>query len=323
MVVDVTPAMTAYGFHRGSDEGGRHFFGPHRFGFFAAEAARRGLWDQVQEVISPSATDEELTLFHTADFLETVRACCETNEGSLDDGPTPAEAHGPATAAGVVGAAVAGVRRLLAAEARAVFVPIAGFHHAEPEKARNYCLFNDCAVALAVARAAGARVAYVDIDVHFGDGVFAAFEKDEGVCLIDIHQDGKTFAAGEETEIGPRNEARIVSTVLAPGTEDGDFLRHWDKALRKVRAFAPDLVVLQAGADGLEGDRLGGLSLSELVHRSVCFGLRDVAPLGVLALGGGGYHTENLAAAWCAVLETLVEENTEVPRRRPPAPVLL
>jgi acetoin utilization protein AcuC len=308
--------MTAYGFHRGSAEGGRHFFGPDRFGYFAGEMARRGLWDRVREVTSAPASDDDLMLFHTELFLMTLRECCETNEGSLDDGPTPAEAHGPATAAAVAGASMTAVHRLLDGEARSVFVPIAGFHHAFAEEARNYCLFNDCALTLQTARKRGARVAYVDIDVHFGDGVFDAFTDDAGVCLIDLHQDGATFAGGPEREVGAVDDGRRFSALLSPGAEDDAFFARWEKALRRVRTFAPDLIVLQAGADGLAGDPLGGLALSELVHRSVTADLRDIAPRGLLVLGGGGYHPENLANAWCAVVETLIEDNVVIPKKK-------
>ena len=315
-LVDVSPGMTAYGFHRGSAEGGRHNFGPDRFAWFAGEAARRGLWDRVREVTSAPASDADLELFHTELFLSTLRECCETNEGSLDDGPTPAEAHGPATAAAVAGASMTAVHRLLDGEARSVFVPIAGFHHAKAEEARNYCLVNDCALALHAARRQGARVAYVDIDVHFGDAVFEAFRDDQGVALIDLHQDGDTFAYGKETEIGPLDDGRLLSVLFPPGTEDDAFFVKWDRAIRRIRAFAPDLIVLQAGADGLAGDPLGGLALTELVHRSVTSDLRDIAPRGLLVLGGGGYQPENLANAWCAVIETLIEDNVVIERKK-------
>ena len=315
-LVDVSPGMTAYGFHRGSADGGRHYFGPERFGWFAAEVARRGLWDRVREVTSAPASDADLESFHTELFLSTLRECCETNEGSLDDGPTPAEAHGPATAAAVAGASITGVHRLLDGEARSVFVPIAGFHHAKPEAARNYCLVNDCALALLAARGRGARVAYVDIDVHFGDGVFEAFRGDAGVAVIDFHQDGDTFHYGKEAEVGPVDDGRMMSVLFPPGTEDDAFFEKWDRAVRRIRAFAPDLIVLQAGADGLAGDRLGGLALTELVHRGVTADLRNIAPRGLLVLGGGGYHTDNLANAWCAVIETLIEDNVVIPRKR-------
>ena len=301
--------MTAYGFRRGSADGGRHYFSPERFSWFAAEAARRGLWDRVREVTSSPATDEDITTFHTEDYLQSLRERCETNEGFLDENTTPAESHGPATAAAVAGATITAVHRLLDGEARSVFVPIAGFHHAAPAAARGYCLLNDCALAIRAARGRGARVAYVDIDVHLGDGVFDAFVDDPHVALVDFHQQGDTFWYGPEPETGSIDEPTVVSVPLLPATEDDGFLAQWERARRRVRAFAPDLVVLQAGADCLAGDRLGGLALTELVHRSVVGDLRDVAPRGLLVLGGGGYHPENVATAWCGVVETLAEEN--------------
>jgi acetoin utilization protein AcuC len=305
--------MAAYGFKRGSAPGGRHYFGADRFDAFDREFRRRGLDRGALLLDSGPATDDELELFHTRAFVEYVRQRCASDEGALDHGPTPAERGMDSAAAHVVGAVLDACRRLVSGEVRRAFVPISGFHHARADRAAGYCIFNDCAVALAYLRVKAAlpRVAYIDIDVHLGDGVLEGFRSDPGTAIIDIHQDERTFwyAPADAVEIGPIESPNVLSIPMQPGAGDGELRDAFTRAEALLEAFCPELIVLQCGADGLAGDALGGLSYTEDAHRYIterAIVLAEKHAGGrLLALGGGGYHLENLAAAWSAVVEVL------------------
>ncbi len=317
--------MASYGFTRGSRPDGSHYFGPDRFPAFRRRLVERGLDRRVRFRDSGPAADGEILLFHTPEHLERVRRLCAAGEGALDHGPTPAQRGMDGAAAHVVGAVIDAAREILAGRCRRAFVPVSGFHHAHPAEARNYCLFNDCAVGLRFLEEAGlTRIAYVDIDAHHGDGVYAAFAGDPRVVIADLHQDERTLFPGTpeaplvgpvtgergDTGTGP-GEGTKLNLPLAPYCGDAGFLAAWEEAEAFLDRARPEFVMLQAGADGLAGDLLGSLDLSAAVHREVTGRLCALAERHgegrLLALGGGGYHLENLAEAWCAVVEAMVE----------------
>jgi acetoin utilization protein AcuC len=218
-------------------------------------------------------------------------------------------------AAHVVGAALEGARRIMAGEARRTFQPIGGLHHARRAGAAGFCVFNDPGVVIETLRAEYGvrRIAYVDIDVHHGDGVFYEFEDDADLALVDIHEDGQFLYPGtggmQETGRGAA-EGTKLNLPLAPGARDREFLRAWESAERFLDAARPEFFILQCGADGLAGDPLAHLALTPAAHAHAARRLVALAERHargrLMAFGGGGYSLENLSMAWCAVLEVLV-----------------
>lgn len=306
--------MAAYGFSRGSAPGGRHYYSADRFAAFYRELLARQLDRRVAWGEAPLATDEELSLFHTQEHIRLVEERCAKGEGALDHGPTPAERGMDIAARAVVGAVASSARAVVAGEVLRAFVPISGFHHGRPDAVRDYCLFNDCAVVLRLlTRELGLqRVAYVDMDVHLGDGVWESFGDDGGVFVADVHQDMRTFwySDGSEAEPGDRDEDRRLSRALQPKATDADFLRTFENVERFVDRCRPQLIVFASGADCLAEDGLGGLACTEEVHRHATRALRALADAHcggrMLVLGSGGYALGNLARAWCAVVEELL-----------------
>jgi acetoin utilization protein AcuC len=307
--------MAAYGFTRGSAPGGKHYYGPDRFDAFFARFRERGLDARVDLLDAGPAEDDELLLFHRPGYLERVRRLCAANEGALDHGPTPAERGMDLAAAHVVGAVLDGARRILAGGNRRVFVPVSGFHHGRPDRAKDYCIFNDCAVLLRylVERVRLDRVAYVDIDVHLGDGVYEAFLDDPRVAIADLHQDARTFwyASPEDAEVPPPARPEKLSVAFPAGAGDAEFLRAWKRVETLLAEFRPEFIVFEAGADAMAGDRLGGLALTPAAYSETTTRLCALAERfsggRLLVLGGGGYHLANLAEAWTATVEALVD----------------
>ncbi len=301
--------IAAYGFGDG------HPFGADRHDVFHQELASRGLTSRVNLVAAAEATHAELAAFHTPAHVARVEAQCLAGTGYLDEGDTPARRGLDQAAAAVVGAAIFAMEHLMARHARRAFVPIGGLHHARRDRAAGFCIYNDCGVVLELLRARHglARVAYVDIDAHHGDGVFYAFEADPGVCIADIHEDGRYLYPGTGTAAETGRDAAAgtkLNIPLAPGAADEEFRRAWEQVEAHLTAFRPEFILLQAGADSLAGDPLAHLRLSPAAHAyaaaRLCVLADRYAAGRLLGLGGGGYNRRNLAQAWTGVVESFV-----------------
>jgi acetoin utilization protein AcuC len=308
VAVVVSERLARYGFGDG------HPFGPDRLAAFVREFEARGLDRRVRLLEPRPATDEELRAFHSRAYLEFVRERSASGSGFLDAGDTPAFRGVYEAAACVVGATLSVMEAIMRGECRRAFVPIAGLHHAARDRAAGFCVFNDCGVAIELLKRAGLkRVAYVDIDAHHGDGVFYAFEEDAAVVFADLHEDGRYLYPGtgalEERGRGLA-EGTKLNIPLPPGADDEVFARVWPHVTAHLEKFAPEFIILQCGADSVEGDPITHLRFTPRVHGRAARELAALADrLGhgrVLALGGGGYNRDNLAQAWTAVVENLL-----------------
>jgi acetoin utilization protein AcuC len=307
--VVVSERLARYAFGDG------HPFGPDRLAAFVREFSARGLAQRVTVIEPRAATDAELRSFHSAEYLQFVRDRSASGSGLLDAGDTPAFKGVYEAAAGVVGATLAAMEAIMDGECRRAFVPIAGLHHAARNRAAGFCVFNDCGVAIEQLKHSGLkRIAYVDIDAHHGDGVFYAFEDDAAVVFADLHEDGRYLYPGtgaqEETGRGAAQGTKL-NVPLPPGADDETFAAVWPRVTGHLAKFAPEFIILQCGADSLEGDPITHLRFSPQVHGRAARELAELAErLGhgrVLALGGGGYNRTNLAQAWSEVVENLLD----------------
>jgi acetoin utilization protein AcuC len=295
--------------------GGGHPFGRDRYAAFVREFEGRALDERVQ-LIEPRAADaEELLSFHTPAYVDFIRERSASGEGFLDAGDTPAFRGVYEAAAYVVGATMNAVDAIMRGRCRRAFVPIAGLHHAARDHAAGFCVFNDCGVAIELLRrrAGLKRIAYVDIDAHHGDGVYYAFEDDAAVIIADIHEDGRYLypgtGAAHETGRGAAAGTKL-NLPLPPGAGDSEFAEVWPQVIEHLTRFEPQFLLLQCGADSLEGDPITHLRLTAASHGRAARELCELAErLGhgrVLAMGGGGYNPGNLAQAWSAVVENLL-----------------
>ena len=300
--------IARYGF------GDDHPFGLDRHHVFHSALADAGLGDAIRYASPRRAIVDELLLFHSADYIDFVSQASVDGGGFLDGGDTPAFPGVFDRACDVVGTTLAAVDAVMAGEASQAFVPIAGLHHAGRGHAAGFCVFNDCGVAAEYLRDRYDlnRIAYVDIDAHHGDGVFYGFEDDPDLIFADIHEDGRFLypGTGAASETG-RGEAEgtKMNVPLPPGAGDSEFNEVWPGVMDYLRAARPEFILLQCGADSLDGDPITHLQFSEASHARAATDLRALAENQcdgrLVAMGGGGYNRQNLARAWTRVVEAL------------------
>jgi acetoin utilization protein AcuC len=248
------------------------------------------------------ATDAELELVHDPDYIEAVRqagrwlsAAPQYGLGTPDD-PVFSGMH--EASALVTGATLAAARAVWSGACDHGASISGGLHHAMRGSASGFCVYNDPAVAIKWLVAAGAsRVAYVDVDVHHGDGVQAAFYDDPRVLTISLHEHPATLFPGTglpgETGTG-EGEGYAVNVALPAGTADAGWLRAFDAVVPPLlRVFRPEILVTQHGCDSHRLDPLANLQLTVDAQRQAALWLHDLAHelcggRWVLT-GGGGY----------------------------------
>ena len=289
-------AETRYDFGRG------HPMDPVRLSLTMALVRAFGL-DRLPGVTvtaAPAAGDSTLALVHEPGYVAAVRKAAETGEpdpgrglGTEDNPAFPAMHEASALIAGQSVAAAQAVWH----GSRAVNFA-GGLHHAMPGAASGFCVYNDAALAVARLLELGAeRVAYVDVDVHHGDGVEAVFRDDPRVLTISLHEHPRTLfpQTGWPTDVGgPGAEGGAANVALPAGTGDAGWLRAFHAVVPQLlEAFRPQVLVSQHGADTHIEDPLAHLAVSLDAQRAVAASIAELAERHAggrwLALGGGGY----------------------------------
>jgi len=261
---------------------------------------------------------EELLLFHTAEYVDAVASLSDGLSLSKGRGEGRVQARrynfrpdetpvfpGMYETAGLkVGAALTGARLIAEGQVQVAFSFAGGMHHARPALASGFCIFNDAAVVIHWLLRQGLRVAYVDIDVHHGDGVQAAFYDTDQVLTISLHQAGILFypGTGFPEEIGTgAGYGYSINVPFLPYTDDELYLLTFRQVVPPlVRQFAPDVLVTQLGVDTHYRDPLALLMLTTQGYVAVVEELKALAD-GIgrwLALGGGGYAVDVVPRAW-------------------------
>jgi acetoin utilization protein AcuC len=268
-------------------------------------------------VPAPMAPDELIASVHRDDLIEAVRRTGadptrhDFQRGlGTEDNPTFEGMH--QASAHVVGASVEAARRVWQGESTHAANIAGGLHHAMPDRASGFCIYNDVAVAIRWLLDNGAqRVAYVDVDVHHGDGVERVFYDDPRVLTISLHETGQMLfpGTGFPQDVGGKDaEGSAVNVALPPGTSDAGWLRAFHAVVPPLlREFAPDVLVTQHGCDShvedplahlmlsVDGQRASYVALHELAHE-VCGGRW-------VATGGGGYEVVGVVPrAWSHLL---------------------
>jgi acetoin utilization protein AcuC len=269
--------------------------------------------DEVTVVRASPAADAELQLVHDPGYIAVVKAAgtaaAEAGTpmvdaatllthglGTEDD---PVFGHMHEASALVAGATLAAARAAWSGAAQHGASIAGGLHHAMRGNASGFCIYNDPAIAIAWLLEQGAdRIAYVDIDVHHGDGVQAAFWDDPRVLTISMHEHPATLfpGTGRPTETGGAGaEGSAVNVALPAGTRDAGWLRALHAIVPPLlRQFQPQILVSQHGCDTHWTDPLANLEITidaqRAAHRALHQLAHEVAGGRWLLTGGGGYQ---------------------------------
>ncbi len=262
---------------------------------------------------SPRAKPAALCVWHDPAYiaaLQRAEQACEVDAatrrqfglGTLSNPVFADMFRRPATGAGGVMLAA----ELLAQRPGAIYVPGGGTHHGMPGYANGFCYLNDPVLGiLTLCRAGIARVAYVDIDAHHPDGVEHAFAGDPDILMISVHEEARWPFTGLLSDAGVGN---CYNLPVPAGFNDTEMRRVLeDLILPRIKAFGPQAIVLQCGADALLEDPLSRLALSNNAHWAVVAALRDLAPR-FMVLGGGGYNPWSVGRCWAGVWATLSDQ---------------
>ncbi|HET8813769.1 MAG TPA: histone deacetylase [Solirubrobacterales bacterium] len=284
---------------------------PERLRAIEAALAERG-WLGWERREAPAATESELTLVHAPEHVEGIRELCRSGGGAIDIDTYAGEASWEA-ALRAAGGACEMTRALLAGEARVGFSACRPpGHHAEPSRAMGFCLFDNVAIAaaLALAELGLERVFILDWDVHHGNGTAEIFRRRDDVLLASIHQDGIFPGSGAADDAGSGPGEGCTINLPVPGGSGEDV---WLSLLEGVvlpaaAEFRPQLVLVSAGFDAHRDDPLATcrLEASSFARMAALVGeaARDWgAPVG--AVLEGGYDLTALAESVVATMTAL------------------
>lgn len=306
---------------------------PARLQYTMSLAESLGLLDGVEPLAPGAATAADLMRVHSSAYIEAVRRAGQgpaTPEDAVyglgtADNPVFARMHEAASV--IVGGTLAAAREIAAGRTRRAVSIGGGMHHAMPDSAAGFCVYNDAAIAISWLLDHGFdRIAYLDVDVHHGDGVQRAFYADPRVLTVSVHQHPATLWPNtgwpEETGVGAA-EGTSINLPLLPGTRDAQWLRGFHAVVPgAVAAFRPQIIVSQCGVDTHREDPLADLELTVDGQRAAFLAMRaladDYAEGRWLAIGGGGYGVVRVVPrAWthllAAALDRPLAPETPVP----------
>lgn len=258
---------------------------------------------------SPMASVDQLSRFHTSDYIDAV-AKAERDQrvdlataqqyglGKLENPVFPEMYRRPAIAAGAAIRAADLIR-----DGGVVHSPASGTHHARPGKASGFCFFNAPVLGILALLDQGLdRILYVDLDAHHGDGVQDAFHDDDRVLTISLHEEGRWPYTGKAED---RAGGMARNLPLPAGLNDDEFAHVMQEAvIPLVSAFRPQAMMIQTGADALADDPLSRLSLSNRALWRAVGDLVGLAPR-TMVVGGGGYNPWSVGRAWAGIWAVL------------------
>jgi acetoin utilization protein AcuC len=309
------------------DFGNDHPMAPGRVSNTISLARQLGVLDRLDIVPPPEIDIDILRTVHTADYIDAVR-CGEPNAAyGLGTSDNPAFPGMHEIAGRVAMATLEAARGVWSGEVERACNISGGLHHAMPDHASGFCIYNDLAIAIRWLLDAGCeRIAYVDVDVHHGDGVQAIFYDDPRVLTVSLHETPARLFPGTGFAYesgGPHARGTAVNVALPSGTTDEGWLRAFHAIVPKVVAeHEPNILVTQHGCDSHRRDPLADLNLSLDGQRASYLAVAELADQFCqgrwVSTGGGGYAVLNVVPrAWTHLLAVVsgqpIQPDTEVP----------
>ncbi len=311
------------------DLGPEHPFSPIRAEMVIDLLKEWGIWKEPVEAIPITA--EELKIIHDEEYINSIEKLSQGTQikgierfglGSADNPIVEGMAEG---ARYQVGGTVLGAKLLIEGKAKKVLQFGGGFHHAHNKLASGFCIYNDLAMAIKEMVKHGWHVAYLDIDVHHGDGVQEMFYSDEKVMTISIHESGEYLfpGTGWVHELGKSMGRGLkINIPMEPFSEGDSYLEVLNKVVEPALSwFRPNALVVQAGADAHFSDPLADNLLTTHDYEKIfnkIINLSDNNCNGnVLFTFGGGYSSIATPRVWAILY--LILNNLKIPERLPEA----
>lgn len=305
------------------EEVGRSYYGPnhpmkpHRLCLTHNLVLAYDLHKQLQVYRPRASTNEEFTQFHSEDYISFLSKVTpdkqqhyvlEMQRFNLGE-DCPVFDHMLDFCRRYTGGSIDGSRRLNQGLSDIAINWSGGLHHAKKSEASGFCYINDLVLAILELLKQHARVLYIDIDIHHGDGVEEAFYTTDRVMTVSFHKYGDMFfpGTGGLRDIGINSgKYYSVNVPLNDGIDDTAFVDLFKFVMQDVMdVFQPGAVVLQCGADSLAGDRIGCFNLSLKGHAE-CVAFMKSFATPMLVTGGGGYTKSNVARCWANETATLL-----------------
>lgn len=307
---------------------GWHVENPKRLSQTLQILEKKGFLGKLARIVPRAASMEEITLVHQRDYVKRLEAFCKAGGGYLDP-DTVASPKSFEVALFAAGGVIAGVDAIQAGKMLRAFALVRPpGHHALPDRAMGFCLFNNVAVAAryAVQHCGYKRVLIVDWDYHHGNGTEVVFYEDPEVLYFSTHSALGYPGTGWPQRVGEgRGKGFNINVALPNTTGDADMRFVFQEILVPVaEEYRPDLILVSAGQDGYRGDPIAGMRLTAAGYGVMAQIVREIADryaggrlMGVLE---GGYDLEGLGASICAILEAWITGKT-APAHLPEAEV--
>lgn len=269
-------------------------------------------FSELIRVAPPMGSERQIRLIHSQHHLDTVIKAVPEQGHHYLDADTVVSPGSKKAAFRAVGAVCDAVDQLMDGRAEHAFCAVRPpGHHAEPDRAMGFCLFNNVAIAAEHARTHYRleRIAIVDFDVHHGNGTQAAFYRQPQVLYASSHEMPHYPGTGYPSETGAGN---IINVPLSAGDNGADFRRKYKSfILPELDRFKPELILISAGFDAHQEDPLADINLLEADYRWITEELLAIAwrhaKGRIISVLEGGYHLQALASSAAAHVKTLLD----------------
>ena len=296
-------------------ETGHHPERADRIRLIEPQLRAEGLWDRCTYRAPVAVSPERLARVHSPDYITEIWGACKAGGGYIE-ADTVLSPGSYDVALMAAGSCADATERVLRGEDRTAMCLVRPpGHHALMNRAMGFCLFNNIAVAAAVATAEFEldRVLIVDFDVHHGNGTQATFWDDPKVAFFSIHRWPYYPGSGSEEETGGgRGAGTTMNVPVGYGTPRRDYLKLFSDRLEQFAGrIQPQLVLVSAGFDSHRADPVGDLGLETEDFEPIARTILDVAATHaggkVVTVLEGGYHPEITAEATALYVRCLLE----------------
>lgn len=273
------------------------------------------LWDKVKHLAPRPATVDEIAYVHNPNYIKNIKDFCASGREYLD-ADTAVSASSYEAALNAAGGVLNAVDAVMAkAHSNALCLVRPPGHHAMPNHAMGFCLFNNVAIGARYAQKKHnlKKVAIIDWDLHHGNGTQDAFYNDDSVLFFSIHRFPYYPGTGAAEDVGSgKGVGYTINVPLSFETSPAEYLREFEDVLDiQIKPYKPELIFISAGFDSYINDPLGGLGLEVPHYHELTLMVKKLANQvcqgRIVSTLEGGYNLKDLPICIAAHLAALTE----------------